>query len=124
MALHNITSSGDSDGKSNNPVPGSNSIIILRGSHFHAPLPMASLLASGICLLCFVFILVWYAWIKNKNKQTKKLLRWTTFGVSAFFMTLWVPTISPNTCIRTRPNFMVVDTLALTSRTEFSTSFA
>ena len=86
---HTSGSSGGGDGGDDSSFMGFNSTITLQGSHFHAPIPTATLLVSGVCLLSFIAIIIWYTCIKNKNSQTKKLLRWVTIGVSIVFMILY-----------------------------------
>jgi hypothetical protein len=73
---------------------------------------MATLIVSGICVLSFIGIIVWYAWVKGKNKQTKKLLHWATIGVSILFMILFVSSIIPtnrNVCLLTFSSYFGLD---------------
>ncbi|EON63086.1 hypothetical protein W97_02313 [Coniosporium apollinis CBS 100218] len=58
-------------------------------THFKYILPTAMFVVSAICVLCFIGFIVWYAGIRAKNKQTKKLLRWAVIGFSIFLMTLY-----------------------------------
>jgi hypothetical protein len=94
---HSSGSSGGGD-SGDGSFSGFNSTVTLQGSHFHAPVPMATLVVSGVCLLSFIGIIIWYAWVKGKNKQTKKLLSWPKIGVSTLFMIL---------CVLGNPSYLV-----------------
>lgn len=74
----------------NSTYPAFSSTVTLPGSHFHDVVPMTTLVVSAICLLSFIAIIVWYAWVKGKNEETKKFLRWHMIGASILFMILYV----------------------------------
>src|SRR6266498_5076107 len=82
-------SSGGSGGSNNSSSP-FNITKPLKGSHFHDVLPMATFVVSAISLLAFIFIIVWYAWIKGKNARTRNMLHWILFGASTLSMILYV----------------------------------
>ncbi|KAJ9639894.1 hypothetical protein H2201_007328 [Coniosporium apollinis] len=86
------TTTGDSGSSAaSNSTTSLSSILDQRfpATHFKYILPTAMFVVSAICVLCFIGFIVWYAWIRAKNNQTKKLLRWAVIGFSIFLMTLY-----------------------------------
>lgn len=69
---------------------GDGSTIILYGTHFHGIPEIITLVVSGVCLLAFVAIMAWLPCVYLNHKPSRRFLKWSIVGLSAFCMTMYV----------------------------------
>jgi hypothetical protein len=66
---------------------GDGNTISLYGSHFHQVLLVLPLVISGLCLVAFLAIVTWLAYVYLSHKPSRRFLKWYGAGLSSLSMT-------------------------------------
>jgi hypothetical protein len=65
---------------------GQGQTVVLHGHHFHNAVTLVTLVISASCLVAFIAIAIWLAYVYVSRKPSRLILRWYGVGLSTLSM--------------------------------------